>query len=79
MDETILINSNDINKLYNKEILEEIIKDMEEKGYNPYKQITEYILTGEVGYITSFNDARNKISKLDRRDLVESMLKEFTK
>lgn len=79
MDETIIINTEEINKVNNKEILKEIIDALEERGYNAYKQITEYILTGEVGYISSYKDSRSKITKINRRDLVEIMLKEFTK
>lgn len=79
MEETIVIDTKLVNLENGRFVLKEIINDMNERGYNAYKQITEYILTGEIGYITSYKGARNKIEKLDRRDLVETLLKEFTK
>lgn len=79
MEETIIINTEEIKKENNREVLKEIFDALEERGYNAYKQITEYILTGEVGYISSYKNSRDKITTIDRRDLVELMLKEFIK
>lgn len=79
MEETILINTDKIKLESDRETLKEVINDMNERGYNAYKQITEYILTGEIGYISSYKDARSKMSKINRRDLTELMLREFTK
>ena len=79
MDKTIVIDTESINISNAKDTLKQIILDLEERDYNAYKQITEYILTGEVGYISSYKECRNRIVKLNRRDLVEIMLKEFTK
>ena len=78
MDKTITINTENINHDNTKEILKKIIFDLEEKGYNAYKQITEYLITGEIGYISSYKECRNKITKLSRRDVTEIMLREFT-
>lgn len=79
MQETIVIDANAIKNEDYKDTLKSIIMDMEERGYNSYKQITEYILTGEVGYITSYKECRSRIAKINRRDLVELMMREFTK
>lgn len=79
MEETILINTDKIKLESDRETLKEVINDMNERGYNAYKQITEYILTGEIGYISSYKDSRSKMSKINRRDLTELMLREFTK
>lgn len=46
-------------------IMEEIIAALIQAGYNPREQIHNYIQTGESAYITRYNDARNKISKLN--------------
>jgi len=78
MDETILVDTNKINHENIKEILKEIIIDLEDNGYNAYKQITEYLITGEVGYISSYKECRNRIEKLSRRDILEIMLRDFT-
>ena len=79
MEETIIIDTKTISEESNKKDLKEIILDLEDRDYNAYKQITEYILTGEVGYISSYKECRNRITKINRRDLVEAMLKEYIK
>ena len=38
-----------------------------------------YILSGDPSYITSHNNARLMISRLDRDDLQEEILKEYLK
>ena len=48
-----------------------------EKGYNPINQIVGYILSGDPTYITSHNDARNKIRTIERDELLEKMVKNY--
>ena len=79
MNETIVIDTDRIKNEDIKSTLKDIINDMNDAGYNAYKQITEYLITGEVGYITSYKECRSRIEKINRRDLVEFMLKEYTK
>ncbi len=79
MEETILVDTNEVNLNNSREIIKSICLDLEEAGYNAYKQVTEYLLTGEIGYISSYKEARNRIEKVNRRDLVEYMLKEFVR
>jgi len=47
---------------------------LKEKGYNPVNQIVGYILSGDPTYITSYNNARNLIAKLDRDELLEEIV-----
>lgn len=79
MSETIVVNTEEVDKENSRSVIKNIIDDLEEAGYNAYKQVTEYLLTGEIGYISSYKEARTKIEKINRRDLVEYMLREFTK
>ena len=79
MNETIVIDTDCIKNEDIKSTLRDIINEMNDAGYNAYKQITEYLITGEVGYITSYKECRSRIEKINRRDLVEFMLKEYTK
>ena len=60
-----------------KEILKTVYDALEERGYNGVDQMVGYILSGDPSYITSHNNARNIISRIDRDDLVEEILKEF--
>ena len=60
-----------------KEILKEVYDALQEKGYNPINQIVGYILSGDPTYITSHNDARNKIRMIERDELLEKMVKKY--
>ena len=60
-----------------KEILREVYDALVEKGYNPINQIVGYILSGDPTYITSHNDARNIIRKVERDELLEKMVKSY--
>ena len=58
-----------------KQILDEVVTALQSKGYDPYGQIYAYVKTGNDLYITSKNDARNKIKKVSMSAL-EQYLKE---
>lgn len=58
-----------------KQIFDEIISALESKGYNPYHQLYGYVKTGNELYITSKDNARTKIKKLDIAD-IEQFLKD---
>ena len=60
-----------------QEILKEVYEALVEKGYNPINQIVGYILSGDPTYITSHNDARNKIRRIERDELLEKMVKNY--
>ena len=59
--------------------LKEIYFNLEERGYDPTKQIVGYLISGDLGYISSYKKSRSKISKLDRNKIVEIMFKEYIK
>ena len=52
---------------------------LSKKGYNPINQIVGYILSEDPTYITTYNNARNIISKIDRDDLLEALVKSYIK
>ena len=54
-----------------------IAEALVEKGYNPINQIVGYILSGDPTYITSHNDARNKIRSIERDELLEKLVQEY--
>ena len=60
-----------------QEILKEVYEALVEKGYNPINQIVGYILSGDPTYITSHNNARNKIRTIERDELLEKMVRNF--
>ncbi len=55
-------------------VLADVYQALVEKGYNPVNQIVGYILSGEPTYITSYMDARKKISKLERDEILEELV-----
>ena len=57
------------------------VKNMQNinKGYNPVNQIVGYIMSGDPTYITSHNNARSLIMKVERDELVEEVLKAYIK
>ena len=61
------------------EVLELVCKALVKKGYNPVNQIVGYIMSGDPTYITSFNNARSMIMKVERDELVEELLREYIK
>ena len=58
-------------------ILKDVYEALTEKGYNPVNQIVGYILSEDPTYITTYNNARNIISKIDRDDLLEALVKSY--
>ena len=59
------------------DVLEIVYKALKEKGYNPVNQIVGYIMPGDPTYITSHNNARSLIMKVERDELVEEVLKTY--
>ncbi|NLK21550.1 MAG: IreB family regulatory phosphoprotein [Epulopiscium sp.] len=60
-----------------KNILFDVYAALKEKGYNPVNQIVGYILSGDPTYITSYNNARSMIRKLERDELLEELVKRY--
>lgn len=58
-------------------ILKTVYQAMTEKGYNPVNQIVGYIMSGDPTYITSHKNARSLISKVERDELIEELLKVY--
>ena len=59
------------------DVLEIVYKALKEKGYNPVNQIVGCIMSGDPTYITSHNNARSLIMKVERDELVEEVLKTY--
>ena len=56
------------------QVLEHVYKALSEKGYNPVNQIVGYIMSGDPTNITSHNNARVMIMKVERDELIEEAL-----
>ncbi|NLY78173.1 MAG: IreB family regulatory phosphoprotein [Tissierellia bacterium] len=60
-----------------KQIIFTVYNALKEKGYDPVNQIIGYILSGDPTYITSYNDARSLIRKIERDELLEEILRSY--
>ena len=50
---------------------------LKEKGYNPISQLVGYILSEDPTYITTHNNARSLIRRIDRDELLQVLLKSY--
>lgn len=62
-----------------KEILEDVYSSLEKKGYKPINQLVGYLISGDPTYITNYNGARALISKLERDEILEEVLRAYLK
>lgn len=62
-----------------KVVLSTVYEALTQKGYNPVNQIVGYIMSGDPTYITSHNNARSLVMKVERDELVEELLTEYIK
>ena len=60
-----------------KAILTAVYNALQEKGYNPINQIVGYILSEDPTYITTHNNARSLIRRIDRDELLQILVKSY--
>lgn len=60
-----------------RRILLEVYDALKEKGYNPINQIVGYILSEDPTYITTHNNARSLIRRVDRDILLQTLVKYY--
>lgn len=60
-----------------KQILTDVYKALNQKGYNPINQIVGYILSEDPTYITTYGGARTKICKVDRDDILQELVRSY--
>ena len=57
-----------------REVIRQVYNAMKEKGYDPINQIVGYIVSGDPTYITSYNNARSIIKRVDKDELLEEFV-----
>ena len=60
-----------------RRILRNVFDALNEKGYNPINQIVGYILSEDPTYITNHLGARTMIRKIDRDELLQTLVKSY--
>ena len=78
-DKTIQFSIKEDSDAQMKAILGDVYEALKEKGYNPISQIVGYILSEDPAYITTHNNARSLIRKIDRDELLQTLVREFLK
>ena len=58
-------------------IMQTVYDALKEKGYNPVNQIVGYMLSEDPTYITTHNNARSLIRKVDRDTLLQTLVKYY--
>ena len=60
-----------------KVILTTVYDALREKGYNPINQLVGYLLSEDPTYITTHNNARALIRRVDRDELMRALVKSY--
>ncbi|MBQ3068615.1 MAG: IreB family regulatory phosphoprotein [Clostridia bacterium] len=74
---TMTFSIGDDKELQMKMILTEVYNALQEKGYNPINQLVGYMLSEDPTYITTHKNARSLIRKVDRDELLRSMVRSY--
>ena len=76
-DKTVTITIGQDHYAQMKSILGVVYDALVEKGYNPINQIVGYILSEDPTYITTHNNARSIIRRVDRDELLQEMVRDY--
>ncbi len=76
-DRTMTFSIGDQTEQIIRDTLMQVYDALKEKGYNPINQIVGYILSEDPTYITTHNNARNLIRRIDRDTLLQSLVKYY--
>ena len=60
-------------------VINTVYQSLKAKGYNPINQIVGYLLSGDPTYITSYENARGLMRKLERDELLEELVRAYLK
>ena len=61
------------------DVIASVYEALTEKGYNPVSQVVGYIMSGDPTYITSHKGARSLIMRVERDEIIETLLEEYIK
>ena len=78
-DETMMFKKVEDTPMTAEEILTDVYKSLTEIGYNSINQSVGYLISGDPTYITSYNNARTNMRRLERDELIEELVKEYVK
>ena len=59
------------------EIIRYVYAALKAKGHDPVMQMVGYIISGDPTYITSYNNARSLIRRVERDELIEELVSHY--
>lgn len=74
---TQFIDINQMKRISVSEVILRVYQALVERGYNPVNQIVGYIMSGDPTYITSHNNARSLIMKVERDEILEELMRNY--
>ena len=74
IENTTIFNVNVLRQELIMMTINEVVLSLEKNGYNATNQLIGYLLTNDLSYITSKDDARKKISKYSREELLMAII-----
>ncbi len=77
LDKTMTFSIHDDKDQQMRQVLITVYNALKEKGYNPINQIVGYILSEDPTYITTHNNARSLVRKVDRDELLRAMVRTY--
>lgn len=77
LDKTMTFSLNADKDQQMRQVLSAVYAALREKGYNPINQLVGYILSEDPTYITTHNNARSLIRKIDRDELLRAMVRSY--
>ena len=64
-------------EVYVRNVLFDVFASLVQKGYNPVNQMVGYIMSEDPTYITSYNNSRSKIARINRDEIIEELVRSF--
>ena len=77
IDQTMAFSADLLRRENIKELLKEVEAALEERGYNSVNQISGYLITNDPAYISSHKNARTKIQKVERYEIIEELVRNY--
>ena len=57
------------------QIIDSVYQALKDKGHNPIMQMVGYLISGDPTYITSYNNARSLIRRVERDEILEEFVR----
>lgn len=79
MEETKIYKRDDLENEMVEKTISEVVEALKTRGYDPIDQIVGYLMSGDPGYISSYKDARKKITQIERTKILEVLVENYIK